>query len=148
MRAAPVIEFAIVGGLCAVAYFVLIPAQISAQGAVGLRADVVPRVAVVAIALFALLHMVARLTVAAPPSTAPDPGGNAGEAAPPLRYVALLLTAIAAGYAGIIWLGLVAGGAVTVLLITLALGERRPLRLALHALGGAAVAGLIPLLGL
>ncbi|WP_108663766.1 hypothetical protein [Acuticoccus kandeliae] len=144
MRAAPVIEFAIVGGLCAVAYFVVIPAQISAQGAVGLRADVVPRVAVVAIALFALLHMVTRLAVAAPPAET----AAAEETAPPWRYVALLLAAIAAGYAGIIWFGLVAGGALTVGLITLALGERRPLPLTLHVLGGAAVAGLIPLLGL
>lgn len=149
MRTGPLVEFAVVGGLCALAYFVLIPAQISAQGGIGLRADVVPRVVVVAIALFAFLHMVARLTIAAPPS-APAATGEApsGEAAPPWRYVARLLAVIAVGYAAILWLGLVPGGAILVLAITLALGERRPLRLGLQALGGAAVAGLIPLLGL
>lgn len=174
MRTGPLVEFAVVGGLCALAYFVLIPAQISAQGGIGLRADVVPRVVVVAIALFAFLHMVARLTIAAPPSApaATDetatgeaasvgaasgdalPGEAAtgeapsGEAAPPWRYVARLLAVIAVGYAAILWLGLVPGGAILVLVITLALGERRPLRLGLQALGGAAVSGLIPLLGL
>lgn len=152
MRAGPLIEFAVVGALCALAYFVVIPAEIPVRGAIGLRADVVPRAAVIAIALFAFLHLVTRLTMArpAPDAAGGDDGGmeGEGEALPPLRHVAMVLAAIGVGYGAIIALGLVAGGVITVLAITLSLGERRPLRLILHGLGGAAVAGLIPFLGL
>lgn len=138
MHARTCAEFAIVATLCAVAFFVVIPAQVSSQGAIGLQADMVPRAAVAAIAFLSVVQLIIRLA-------APVPGDASS---PSLGYPLMLLVAIGAGVAVIAFAGFYAGGVVLVSLITVVMGERRPLRVALHALGAVLVIALAQFIGL
>jgi len=113
----PLVEFAIVVGLCSFAAFYLIPAQTTEGSNFGLSPRMVPIVCCAVIALLATVSLVQSLIVGRVVTAAP---GNAGLITVVLLSIASLLATIL-----VHWLGLVLGGIGVVLLASAILGERR-----------------------
>ena len=113
----PLIEFAIVIGLCAFTAFYLIPAQTTEGSNFGLSPRMVPIVCCAVIAVLATISLLQAL-IAAPRAT--SAAKNAG-----LGTVVLLIGASVIGVALVHWFGLIVGGTSVVLMASVVIGERK-----------------------
>lgn len=136
----PLLEFAIVAGLCALAYFVVIPAGTVESDNFGLSPRLLPTVTIVAIAILSLMTLVVDLSKA---KSDESPAKTTG-----LFGVAMIVLATLCGVVAINWLGIVAGGVLLVVMISLAIGERRPLPLLASAGIALAVLSIVEWSGL
>lgn len=137
LRAA--IEAFVVLGLSLVTIFIIIPDQTTPGGALGLSPALLPTVCASAIAILAAAQFAIALARRGEAETE--------EAQPPVHYAALLIGATLAGLGAFRLAGPEAGCAVIAVAAYGALGERRPLRLALMAGGVAGAVALILWLG-
>jgi hypothetical protein len=136
----PLAELAIVGGASLAAIFWLIPAETVPGENFGLSPRMVPIVCSALIGGLAAVNFLAALLGAARRETAISTRG--------LPEVAALVAATLAGGAIVHWVDLVAGGTVLALLASLAVGERRPLRLTLVTASAALILFVVEWLGL
>lgn len=135
----PFVEFAIVFGLCAFGYFVVIPAGTAESDNFGLSPRLLPSVTIGAIALLSFLSLLAALLKPSAAEARPTAGL--------LSVLFIILTAVA-GILAIDKVGLVAGGVTMVVVLSFVVGERRPLPLLAMAAIALAVLLLVDWSGL
>ncbi len=123
------IELAVVGGASLLAIFWVIPSQTTPGENFGLSPTMVPIVCATAIGLLALLQFAAGILRRA----APQPGGGGFAVAGAVALAAIIGVAVI-GAAGLIW-----GGPLIAGLVSLGIGERRPVVLGAIVGGAAAI---------
>ncbi|MBJ3776369.1 tripartite tricarboxylate transporter TctB family protein [Acuticoccus mangrovi] len=117
----PLVEFAIVGGASLFVIFYLIPNETMATANWGLSPRMVPTVSAALILGLAAINLVAGLLRPATVAAAQSLHG--------LPTVVALILASVVGVAVVDRAGLIVGGTVLSLLVSLSIGERHPLRL-------------------
>jgi hypothetical protein len=128
--ARPFVEFAVVGGASLIAIAWVIPAETVARENFGLSPRMVPTVCAAVIFAIAAINLLVSLVR--------PQAGPAAQPAAGLGTVLALVAAAIAGVAAVHYFGLIAGGVAVCLLVSLVLGERRPLHLC--AIGASAAA--------
>lgn len=129
MRRSDIVSGAVLTLLGLATIFFVVPAQISGTSDIGIAPDVFPLTMVGAATLFAALLVVRRLVF-----------DRAEDGAAPLSredglFIVGAALFLAAGYAAIVTLGFMIGGALVLALVMAAMGEwRHPVRLVLVAL--------------
>lgn len=138
-------ELIIVGGASLLAIFWIIPSQTASAEAFGLSPSMMPLTCATAIALLALLQWIVRLVR---PQERPRPTGSMGTERPNMVHAFLIAAAAVVGTVVLAKFGLLAGGVVLALLVSLAIGERRIWRNAALCGAVAAVMLLVDLSGI
>lgn len=110
-----IIELSIILAIACALLFFVIPAQTSAADEYGLSPAFMPSVCVVAIAAVAVLQFL----------TGSSGKGDDDEVPPAIKYAVALALAVIVGVVVVTFAGIVVGGAVTSLLVLLALRQRR-----------------------
>jgi len=128
----PIVEFAVVFGLCLAVLFIVIPEGTVESENIGLSPRLLPVVTVSTIALLSVVTFVSSLLRRKPPQLPQSRG---------LLGAALLALATAVGIVVIDHTGVVYGGTALVILCCLAIGERQLVRLA--GMGSAALVVLL-----
>lgn len=116
------VELVIVGGASLLAIFWIIPGQTVAAEAFGLSPAMMPLTCATAIAVLALLQCIVRLVRR---RKQPVAAGGAGGGRPSMIHSLPILAAAVVGTMVLARFGLLAGGVVLALLVSLAIGERR-----------------------
>lgn len=138
------VELAVVGGASLLAIFWIIPSQTAPASAFGLSPSMLPITCATVIAILALLQCVASLLRR--PAT-PDVDRAAGER-PTMIHALLIVAAALVGAFVLARFGILAGGVVLALLVSLSIGERRLLRNMVLCCAVAAVMLLVDLSGI
>jgi len=114
-------ELAVVGGASLLAIFWIIPSQTAPASAFGLSPSMMPITCATVIALLALLQFVVQVLRRRPgPQAEMAPGERSN-----MIHSLLIVVAAAVGTLVLARFGLVAGGVVLALLVSLAIGEQR-----------------------
>lgn len=137
-------ELAVVGGASLLAIFWIIPSQTAPASAFGLSPSMMPIACATVIALLALLQCIVLLLRR---GTAPQADRTAGKR-PNMIPSLLIVTAAVVGTLVLAQFGLLAGGVVLALLVSLAIGERRLRRNVVLCSAVAAVMLLVDLSGI
>lgn len=138
------VELAVVGGASLLAIFWIIPSQTAPASTFGLSPSMLPITCATVIAILALLHCIASLLRR--PAT-PDVDRAAGER-PTMTHALLIVAVTLVGAFVLARFGILAGGVVLALLVSLSVGERRLWRNVVLCCAVAAVMLLVDLSGI